>query len=202
MNVPEQGWVVAITTAITESQLKNLPYGDRDSIGLFQQRPSQGWGSVAQIMDPTYSSEQFYRHLLAVPDWQNLTVAVAAQTVQRSGFPDPATQMWGAAALEPPDELRSGVAESGRRERPPVRDGEVHVPEFMAQLPPRALIVSSCGNRRNDISSSDQRAALGRRLARAAGLGRRGRDDRSRQCRDRRGHVGGRPHLRLHLDPA
>lgn len=88
MNVPEQGWVVAVATAMTESRLKNLNYGDRDSIGLFQQRPSQGWGTVAQIMNPTYSSEQFYRHLLALPNWQNMTVTVAAQTVQRSGFPD------------------------------------------------------------------------------------------------------------------
>ncbi|WP_409496855.1 M23 family metallopeptidase [Amycolatopsis sp. cmx-11-12] len=88
MNVPEQGWVIAVATALTESRLKNLNYGDRDSVGLFQQRPSQGWGTVAQIMDPTYSSEQFYRHLLALPNWQNMPVTVAAQTVQRSGFPD------------------------------------------------------------------------------------------------------------------
>ncbi|RSN44962.1 hypothetical protein DMC64_18975 [Amycolatopsis sp. WAC 04197] len=88
MNVPEQGWVIAITTAITESRLRNLTYGDRDSIGLFQQRPSQGWGSVAQIMNPNYSSEQFYRHLVTLPNWQTKPVAEAAQTVQRSGFPD------------------------------------------------------------------------------------------------------------------
>ncbi|WP_134662595.1 MULTISPECIES: M23 family metallopeptidase [unclassified Amycolatopsis] len=88
MNVPEQGWVVAVAAALTESRLKNLNDGDRDSVGLFQQRPSQGWGTVAQIMDPAYSSEQFYRHLLALPNWQNMPVTVAAQTVQRSGFPD------------------------------------------------------------------------------------------------------------------
>ncbi|WP_037307052.1 C40 family peptidase [Amycolatopsis orientalis] len=88
MNVPEKGWVIAITTAITESRLRNLTYGDRDSVGLFQQRPSQGWGSVDQIMNPNYSSEQFYWHLLALPNWQSMTVAEAAQTVQRSGFSD------------------------------------------------------------------------------------------------------------------
>jgi hypothetical protein len=49
MNVPEQGWVIAITTAMTESGLRNLGYGDRDSLGLFQQRPSQGWGTPTQI---------------------------------------------------------------------------------------------------------------------------------------------------------
>ncbi len=88
LNVPEAGWVIAIATAITESHLQNLDYGDRDSVGLFQQRPSQGWGTVAQIMDPVYSSEQFYRHLLAVQNWPSMTVAEAAQAVQRSGFPD------------------------------------------------------------------------------------------------------------------
>jgi cell wall-associated NlpC family hydrolase len=88
MNVTEQGWVIAITTAITESQLQNLDHGDRDSVGLFQQRPSQGWGTVAQITDSAYSSEQFYRHLLALPNWQTMPIAEAAQTVQRSGFPD------------------------------------------------------------------------------------------------------------------
>ncbi len=75
MSVPEQGWIIAITTAITESRLRNLTYGDRDSIGIFQQRPSQGWGSVAQIMNPNYSSEQFYRHLMALPNWQTTPVA-------------------------------------------------------------------------------------------------------------------------------
>ncbi|WP_033293132.1 C40 family peptidase [Amycolatopsis jejuensis] len=88
MNVPPQGMVVAVDAAITESQLQNLDHGDRDSIGLFQQRPSQGWGSVAQIMNPAFSSEMFYRRLMTVPDWQNMSVAAAAQHVQRSGFPD------------------------------------------------------------------------------------------------------------------
>lgn len=88
MHVPEHGWVVAITTALTESRLRNLDYGDRDSLGLFQQRPSMGWGTPDRIMDPSYSSEQFYRHLLAIPNWQSIPVAEAAQLVQRSGFPD------------------------------------------------------------------------------------------------------------------
>ncbi|WP_409496114.1 hypothetical protein [Amycolatopsis sp. cmx-11-12] len=88
LGVPEYGWIVAVTTALTETRLQNLDHGDRDSLGLFQQRPSMGWGTPGQIMDPGYSSEQFYRHLLAVPNWQSIPVAEAAQTVQRSGFPD------------------------------------------------------------------------------------------------------------------
>ena len=86
--VPAQGQAVAVATAMTESTLRNLDHGDADSVGLFQQRPSAGWGSVAQIMDPVYASTKFYRALLDVPDWQNLPLTVAAQRVQRSAFPD------------------------------------------------------------------------------------------------------------------
>ena len=87
MHIPPQGWVVAIAAAMQESGLRNLDHGDRDSLGLFQQRPSQGWGDPTKIMDPTYSATQFYRHLLAVQGWQTMSVNDAAQTVERSGFP-------------------------------------------------------------------------------------------------------------------
>src|SRR6185437_5762273 len=82
------GWVVAIAAALQESGLANLDHGDLDSLGLFQERPSQGWGTAAQVMDPSYAATQFYRHLLAVPGWQQMTVNDAAQAVERSGFPD------------------------------------------------------------------------------------------------------------------
>ncbi|MET9162073.1 NlpC/P60 family protein [Streptomyces parvulus] len=88
MGVPVRGQVVAIATAMQESGLRNIQHGDRDSVGLFQQRPSQGWGTIAQIMNPRYSSSKFYSRLLAVKNWQNMSVTNAAQAVQRSGFPD------------------------------------------------------------------------------------------------------------------
>ncbi|CRK57611.1 putative secreted protein [Alloactinosynnema sp. L-07] len=88
LNIGEQGQVVAIAAAMQESTLINLDHGDRDSVGLFQQRPSQGWGSVGQIMNPAYAATQFYRHLAKVPGWQTMSVTDAAQAVQRSGFPD------------------------------------------------------------------------------------------------------------------
>ncbi|MGV9790860.1 C40 family peptidase [Streptomyces sp. NPDC003435] len=88
LNVPEKGQIIALATAMQESRLRNLGYGDRDSLGLFQQRPSQGWGTAQQIRDPVHASEQFYEHLLKVNGWQQMTVAQAAQAVQRSGFPD------------------------------------------------------------------------------------------------------------------
>jgi cell wall-associated NlpC family hydrolase len=97
MGVPARGAVVAIATALQESRLRNLPYGDRDSLGLFQQRPSQGWGSPAQIEDPGYAARQFFAHLVAVPGWTGLSVTVAAQAVQRSATPDAYAQWEGEA---------------------------------------------------------------------------------------------------------
>jgi len=86
--VDEAGVTVALATAIQESGLRNLDYGDRDSVGLFQQRTSQGWGTVEQIMDPRYSAAMFYVALAKVQGWDSLPVTEAAQAVQRSGFPD------------------------------------------------------------------------------------------------------------------
>ncbi|ULR48459.1 C40 family peptidase [Streptomyces deccanensis] len=88
LDVPRKGQIVALATAMQESRLRNLNHGDRDSLGLFQQRPSQGWGTPEQIRDPVYASEQFYKHLLKVDGWQQMTVAQAAQAVQKSAFPD------------------------------------------------------------------------------------------------------------------
>jgi murein DD-endopeptidase MepM/ murein hydrolase activator NlpD len=90
--VPPRGWVIAVAVAMQESSLTNLgnlgPRNDHDSLGLFQQRPSQGWGTAVQVVDPVYASTQFYSHLLRVPNWQNLPFTDAAQAVQRSAFPD------------------------------------------------------------------------------------------------------------------
>lgn len=87
LGVPERGRVVALATALQESRLRNLAYGDRDSLGLFQQRPSMGWGTPAQIRDPVHASTRFYKALLEVRGWQQMTITQAAQEVQRSAFP-------------------------------------------------------------------------------------------------------------------
>jgi hypothetical protein len=86
--LPQQAMIIALATAQQESKLRNIDYGDADSIGLFQQRPSQGWGLKAQILDPVYASGKFFDALVKVRNWQSLTVAAAAQAVQRSAFPD------------------------------------------------------------------------------------------------------------------
>jgi murein DD-endopeptidase MepM/ murein hydrolase activator NlpD len=92
LGVPERGQIIAVATAMQESSLRNLPHlgedNDRDSLGLFQQRPSMGWGTREQIMDPQYASTVFYERLLQVPDWEDLPLTEAAQQVQRSAYPD------------------------------------------------------------------------------------------------------------------
>jgi len=101
--LPARAASIALATAMQESDLRNIDYGDRDSIGLFQQRPSQGWGSVEQIMDPWYSAGKFYEHLVKVPGWQSGDINDVAQQVQRSGVPDgyrkheAAAKAWGSA---------------------------------------------------------------------------------------------------------
>lgn len=87
-HLPERAVVIALATALQESKLYNLTAGDRDSVGLFQQRPSQGWGSVAQLHDPVYATGAFYDALVGVPHWQTRPLTQVAQAVQRSGFPD------------------------------------------------------------------------------------------------------------------
>lgn len=88
MKVPTRGQIVALATALQESGLRNLDYGDRDSLGLFQQRPSQGWGTATEIRKPVYASTKFYEALLKVSGWQSMTVTQAAQAVQKSGYPE------------------------------------------------------------------------------------------------------------------
>jgi murein DD-endopeptidase MepM/ murein hydrolase activator NlpD len=92
LGVPRAGWVIAVATAMQESSLRNLgnlgARNDHDSLGLFQQRPSQGWGTPEQILDPVHATTAFYQHLLKVPGWQTMPLTQAAQAVQRSAFPD------------------------------------------------------------------------------------------------------------------
>jgi hypothetical protein len=86
-NLPGRAATIGIATALQESKLVNIGGGDRDSLGLFQQRPSQGWGTPEQIRDPVYATNAFYDVLVKVEGYQNLPITKAAQTVQRSAFP-------------------------------------------------------------------------------------------------------------------
>jgi len=99
LGVPDRGIVIALAAAMQESSLRNIGYGDRDSVGVFQQRPSAGWGTVAQLTDVTYATRLFYggaqnpnagrtRGLLDIGGWPSMSVAQAAQKVQVSAYPD------------------------------------------------------------------------------------------------------------------
>ncbi|HEX6347739.1 MAG TPA: C40 family peptidase [Umezawaea sp.] len=86
--LPPLAWQVAIQAGMTESGLRPLDYGDRDSLGIFQMRPSMGWGSPAEVTDPQYAINKFYDVLLSVPDWESRRPGESAQAVERSAFPD------------------------------------------------------------------------------------------------------------------
>jgi len=102
------GAIDAVDASFTEARLINTPTGDRDSVGLFQERPSQGWGTPAQILDPVYATDQFLTRLTAMPSWQDLAPALAAQAVERSAFAD-RYQSW----VEPATQLVAGLSGSG-----------------------------------------------------------------------------------------
>lgn len=116
--VAPRGLLIALMTAMQESTLRNLDYGDRDSLGLFQQRPSMGWGSPTQVREPAYAAAAFFggqqsptrnRGLLDVDGWQSMALTVAAQAVQRSAFPDAyarwetSARAWLSEILDDPD---------------------------------------------------------------------------------------------------
>jgi cell wall-associated NlpC family hydrolase len=85
--LPPRAWQIAIQAGMTESRLHNLHYGDRDSLGIFQMRPSQGWGTVAQVTDPVYEINKFYDVLVRVPEWETQRPGDSAQDIERSAFP-------------------------------------------------------------------------------------------------------------------
>ncbi|MFF3856263.1 peptidase M23 [Micromonospora sp. NPDC002575] len=103
LGFPRRGLVIAVATAMQESNLYNVASGvlpesqdyphegigwDHDSVGLFQQRASSGWGEVGQLMDPAFATRQFLAALAEIPGWEDLPLTVAAQSVQISAYPD------------------------------------------------------------------------------------------------------------------
>ncbi|WP_327643662.1 C40 family peptidase [Micromonospora zamorensis] len=112
--VPRWGWIVAVATAMQESGLRNLPHlGDRndhDSIGVFQQRPSQGWGTIAQLSKTAYQAGTFFDKLQTVPGWQTMPLTQAAQAVQVSAFPD-AYATWTDDALHLVEQMTNTLAD-------------------------------------------------------------------------------------------
>jgi murein DD-endopeptidase MepM/ murein hydrolase activator NlpD len=113
LRLPPRAWVIAVATAMQESRLTNLGHlgdaNDHDSLGLFQQRPSAGWGTPAQVRDPVYASRKFYEKLQTVKGWVNMSLTRAAQKVQRSAYPN-AYAKHELVAKEIVDKLANGAA--------------------------------------------------------------------------------------------
>jgi len=113
MKLPPRAWVIAVATALQESNLRNHGHlgerNDHDSLGLFQQRPSQGWGTPQQVTDPAYAARKFYERLRKVRGWETMRLTDAAQAVQRSAFPD-AYQKWESLAADVVNALTGGAA--------------------------------------------------------------------------------------------
>jgi hypothetical protein len=86
--LPPRAASIALATAYQETGIRNLNYGDRDSVGLFQQRPSQGWGTKRQLMDPYYATGKFYDALVKIKNWENADINKVAQKVQLSAHPE------------------------------------------------------------------------------------------------------------------
>lgn len=135
MKVAPRGWVIAVATAMQESTLRNLDHlGDRndhDSLGLFQQRPSSGWGTPEQIRTPTYAARKFYEKLIKVEGWQSMPLTRAAQSVQISAYPN-AYAKWEDDAAGMVDAVSGGAAKT----------------------PITATAVGSCAAHTNTVSSS------------------------------------------------
>jgi hypothetical protein len=88
LGLPNHAVTIGLATAFQESKMLNLTGGDRDSIGLFQQRPSQGWGTPAELHNPIYATTAFFKRMVEVPGWKTEPVTDVAQAVQRSAAPD------------------------------------------------------------------------------------------------------------------
>jgi hypothetical protein len=208
---------IALMTAITESELYNLDHGEQDSLGLFQQRPSQGWGTPAQLMDPVYATDAFVRRLLSVPNWQKIAPWLAAQDVQHSADSDgsnyeanwggPAGILADVLAKGAPGSLRSGHRRARRhrdRARPAAglrRPGRARRPSTprSSELRPRPARQALCVGRgragRLRLLGADHgclgdgRSHLGARLQHPAdrGRSRHGGSARARRPRARAG---------------
>ena len=99
MDLPPRAAVVAVAAAWQESHLRNLDYGLADSVGMFQQRPSMGWGSNTRLQNPTFSTRKFYERLSEIRGWERMPIGVAAQAVQASAYPN-AYARWATAAAD------------------------------------------------------------------------------------------------------
>ncbi|MER5432991.1 heavy metal transporter [Streptomyces sp. NPDC002588] len=160
-NMPERAVAIALATSLQESGLRNLTHGDRDSLGLFQQRPSQGWGTAKEVSDPAYAANVFYEHLAKVPDYTKLPLTVAAQRVQRSGYPE-------AYAKHEPDATLLAAALTGTSAAALTCDGRLAAATATGPDAVRAALVRDFG--RDALKAAGAEADGGTTSASAAGV--------------------------------
>jgi hypothetical protein len=168
--LPVRAVTVALAVALQESKLVNVEYGDRDSVGLFQQRPSQGWGSSGQILDPRYAAGRFFDALVKVPGWERKQLTVAAQAVQQSAHPT-AYQQWEdqATVLSRAFTGAEPALVSCAFPEPTVAAAPAKVMELLAlELPHRRLSASS---QVGELRATEAWATVGWLVAKADRLG-------------------------------
>jgi cell wall-associated NlpC family hydrolase len=159
--VPASGQVIALATAMQESALRNLPGGDADSIGVFQQRPSQDWGTPAQLTSVSYQSGKFYDALLAVPGWQAMPLTKAAQAVQHSAYPN-AYARWTGPARSLAHQLNPGVPPPDPPDSPP---GDCGLPDVAPGGSPRVWPSTSAARTRTGVRDISAAGAVAWALA-------------------------------------
>ncbi|MCI2239170.1 hypothetical protein MO973_32045 [Paenibacillus sp. TRM 82003] len=146
--LPARAVTIGIATVIQESGLRNLDHGDRDSLGLFQQRPSQGWGTPEQVQDPVFATNAFYDALVEVDGYRELEITDAAQRVQRSAFPlaygdhEPEARLIASALT---GYTPAGFTCSLRQAEPDARIGDDEEPSPAAQRLREAMAVEVVG---------------------------------------------------------
>ena len=149
MGMPDRAVSIALAAALQESKLHNLEHGDRDSLGLFQQRPSQGWGTASQVLTPHYAASAFYRHLTQVAGWENMPVTTAAQRVQHSSAPNAYAQ-W--------ENQARAIAQATTGEIPAGLSCRVDVgPAQSSGKPLRQALASELGSSTLDVPLPDAR---------------------------------------------
>ncbi|MEY9842823.1 hypothetical protein [Streptacidiphilus sp. EB103A] len=175
-NLPERAVTISLATAMQESKLQNLTAGDRDSIGLFQQRPSQGWGTPTQVGDPVYATNKFLDKLVQIQGYAQLPLTVAAQDVQHSGYPDAyaahetdAKTLSGALTGRVPASLNCTVNSVGSAVTGPIGSDGLQQggravsaklkKEFGSTVTPRAMTVAGSADAAGASSSSSSAAA-------------------------------------------
>lgn len=157
--LPPRATTIAIATAYQESKMRNIDYGDRDSLGLFQQRPSQGWGSNEQVTDPVYAINAFYDGLIKVKGYETMEITVAAQKVQRSAFPDAYAQHEAnaralASALRghSPAAFTCSIADQ--------QGSEAELKKYLAEFWPNSQVSSKDGTHTMSLSVRGQNAPV------------------------------------------